>query len=136
LSRRIITDLLRNDLGFAGLIMTDDLDMGAILTGYQLEDTIRLVIAAGNDLAMICHRIPEIENVHRILGTLPRKQIDRALKSVIRFKKNLTPPDQFSRAAFRKINDEIRGLRVAVLGEQRAAIRSGEESKLSPVERY
>src|SRR5712691_1502329 len=50
LSRRIITDLLRNELGFEGLIMTDDLDMGAILTGYQLDDTIRLVVAAGNDL--------------------------------------------------------------------------------------
>src|ERR1043166_5634678 len=80
LSRRIITDLLRNELGFDGLVMTDDLDMGAILTGYKLEDTIRLVIAAGNDLAMICHRIPEIESARRILGTLPRKQIDRALK--------------------------------------------------------
>src|ERR1041384_2995563 len=78
LSRRIITELLRNELGFDGLIMTDDLDMGSILTGYSLEDTIRLVIAAGNDLAMICHRIPEIENVHRTLGKLPRKQIDRA----------------------------------------------------------
>ena len=136
LSRRIITDLLRNELGFDGLIMTDDLDMGAILTGYQLEDTIRLVIAAGNDLAMICHRIPEIENVHRILGTLPHKQIDRALKSVARFKKNLTPPDQFSEAAFRKVDSEIWDLRLAVLGEERAAIRSVEEGKRSPVERY
>src|SRR5262249_22206300 len=45
LSPRIITDLLRNELGFDGLIITDDLDMGAILTGYGLEDTIRLVIA-------------------------------------------------------------------------------------------
>src|SRR5207249_1998572 len=136
LSRRIITDLLRNELDFAGLIMTDDLDMGAILTGYRLEDTIRLAIAAGNDLAMICHRIPEIENVHRILGTLPRKQIDRALKSVARFKKNLTPADQFSEAAFRKVDSEIWDLRVAVLGEERAAIRSVEEGKRSPVERY
>ena len=136
LSRRIITDLLRNELGFDGLIMTDDLDMGAILTGYQLEDTIRLVIAAGNDLAMICHRIPEIENVHRILGTLPHKQIDRALKSVARFKKNLTPADQFSEAAFRKVDSEIWDLRLAVLGEERAAIRSIEEGKRSPVERY
>ena len=136
LSRRIITDLLRNELGFDGLIMTDDLDMGAILTAYQLEDTIRLVIAAGNDLAMICHRIPEIENVHRILGTLSRKQIDRALKSVARFKKSLTPPDEFSEAAFRKIDGEIRDLRVAVLGEEHAAVPSGEGGKRSPVERY
>jgi beta-N-acetylhexosaminidase len=136
LSRRIITDLLRNELGFEGLIMTDDLDMGAILTGYQLEDTIRLVVAAGNDLAMICHRIPEIENVHRILGTLPRKQIERALESVARFKENLTPPDQFSEAAFRKIDREIGDLRVAVLGKEPAAMPSVEEGKLSPVERY
>jgi beta-N-acetylhexosaminidase len=136
LSRRIITDLLRNELGFEGLVMTDDLDMGAILTGYQLDDTIRLVIAAGNDLAMICHRIPEIENVHRILGKLPRKQIDRALKSMARFKNNLTPPDQFSKAAFRNIDSEIWDLRVAVLGEEPAAMPSVEEGKRSPVERY
>ena len=136
LSRRIITDLLRNELGFDGLIMTDDLDMGAILTGYKLENTIGLVIAAGNDLAMICHRIAEIENVHRILGKLPRKQIDRALKSVARFKKSLTPPDEFSEDAFRRIDREIRDLRMAVLGEERAAIRNVEDGKLSPVERY
>src|SRR5437762_6024806 len=79
LSRRIITELLREELGFGGLIMTDDLDMGAILTGYSLEETIRLALAAGNDLAMICHRIPEIDNVRRTLGTLPRDQIERAL---------------------------------------------------------
>src|SRR5207249_2034347 len=94
LSRRIIMQLLREELGFDGLIMTDDLDMGAILTGYSLEETIRLAIAAGNDLAMICHRIPEIENVHRILGTLPRDQIERALASVARFKQKLVPPDE------------------------------------------
>jgi beta-N-acetylhexosaminidase len=136
LSRRIITDLLRNELGFDGLIMTDDLDMGAILTGYKLEDTIRVVIAAGNDLAMICHRIPEIENVHRILDTLPRKQTDRALKNVARAKKKLTPPDEFSEAVFRKVDSEIWNLRAAVLGEEHAAIRSVEDTKLSPVERY
>jgi beta-N-acetylhexosaminidase len=136
LSGRIITDLLRNEVGFNGLIMTDDLDMGAILTGYRLDDTIRLAIAAGNDLAMICHRIPEIENVHRILGTLPRKQIDHTLENISRFKKKLVAPDKFSEAAFRKIDNEIWDLRVAVLGEEHAAIRSAENGKLSPVERY
>ena len=136
LSRRIITDLLRTKLGFDGLIITDDLDMGAILTGYRLEDTIRLVIAAGNDIAMICHRIPEIENVQRILGSLPRDQIDRALDHMARFKKKLTSPDEFSESAFQKINNEIWDLRVAVLGKQRAKQRSVKDAKASPVESY
>jgi beta-N-acetylhexosaminidase len=136
LSRRIITDLLRNELGFNGLIMTDDLDMGAILTRYCLEDTISLVIAAGNDLAMICHRIPEIQTVHRILDALPRKQTDRALESVARFKKNLTPPDKFSEAAFRKIDSEIWDLRVAVVGEESASQTTPQNVQRSPVEMF
>jgi beta-N-acetylhexosaminidase len=136
LSRRIVTDLLRDELGFDGLIMTDDLDMGAILTGYQLEDTIRLAVAAGNDLVMFCHRVPEIENAHRILGTLPCDQTDRALASVERFKKKIAPPDEFLGAAFRKIDNEILDLRVATLGEKRAKERSVEGGKRSPVESY
>jgi beta-N-acetylhexosaminidase len=135
LSRRIVTDLLRRELGFGGLIMTDDLDMGAILTRYRLDDTIRLAIAAGNDLAMICHRIPEIETVHSILGSLPSDQIDRALASVAHFKKNLTPPDEFSESAFQKIDNEIGQLRVAVLGKERAKQRSA-DAKGSPVESF
>jgi beta-N-acetylhexosaminidase len=136
LSHRVVTELLREEMGFDGLIMTDDLDMGAILNDYGLEETIRLAIAAGNDLAMICHRIPEIDNVHRILAKLPRDQIDRALASVARFKEKLAPPDEFSEAAFRKIDNEIWDLRVAVLGEERAKQRSPEDAKRSPVEMY
>jgi beta-N-acetylhexosaminidase len=136
LSHPIITDLLRNEYGFDGLIMTDDLDMGAILTGYRLDETVRLAIAAGNDLTMICHRIPEIETVHRIMGDLPRNQIDRALESVARFKKNLTPPDKFSEVAFRKIDNEIWDLRVAVLGEEGARETTPQSVQRSPVEMF
>src|SRR5438128_9273373 len=136
LSHHIVTGLLRDEMGFDGLIMTDDLDMGAILNEYGLEETILLAIAAGNDLAMICHRIPEIENVHRILSTLPRDQIDRALRNVSRFKKKLRPHDEFSEAAFRKIDSEIWELRIAVLGEERAKQRSPDDAKRSPVEMY
>src|SRR6266403_1872471 len=120
LSRRIITDLLRKEFGFDGLVMTDDLDMGAILNGYGLQDTISLAVQAGNDLVMICHRIPEIENVRKILETLPRDQIDRALASVTAFKKKMAPPHEFSEGAFSKIDNEIWDLRVAALGEERA----------------
>ena len=125
-----------SELGFDGLIMTDDLDMGAILTGYRLEDTIRLAIAAGNDLAMICHRIPEIDNVHRILAMLPQDQIDRAMKNVAHFKETLTPPDEFSEAAFGKIDNEIWALRVAVLGEERARQTAPQNVQRSPVEMF
>src|SRR5437773_3834660 len=136
LSRRVITDLLRGEFGFNGLAMTDDLDMGAILTGYTLEDTIRLAILAGNDLVMICHRIPEIENVRRILSTLPGDQINRALASVARFKKNLTPPDEFSEHAFQTIDNEIWDLRIHVLGEERAKMRDPQSRPVSPVEMF
>src|SRR5438874_3920680 len=136
LSRRIITDLLRDEFGFNGLVMTDDLDMGAILNGYGLQDTIRLAIDAGNDLVMICHRIPEIENVRKILETLPRDQTDRALASFAAFKKTIQPAHEFSENAFRKIDNEIWDLRVATLGEERAKQRSVEDGKRSPVETY
>jgi beta-N-acetylhexosaminidase len=136
LSHRIVTQLLREEMGFDGLIMTDDLDMGAILNEYDLDETIRLAIAAGNDLTMICHRIPEIDNVHRVLGALPHDQIDRALASVARFKKKLMPPADFSEGAFRDIDSEIWDLRVAVLGAELAKQRSPEDAKRSPVEMY
>ena len=84
---------------------------------------------------MICHRIPEIENVQRILGTLPREQIERALASVARFKEKLVPPNEFSDAAFRKIDNEIWELRVATLGDA-AATGAFEDGKRSPVEMF
>jgi beta-N-acetylhexosaminidase len=136
LSRRIVTDLLRNELGFDGLIMTDDLDMGAILTGYRLDDTIRLAINAGNDVVMICHRIPEIETVREILGTLPGDQIGAALESVAHFKQKITPPDKFSESAFCSIDNEIHDLRISVLGEENQGPTSSQKVQRSPVEMF
>jgi len=134
-SRRIVTELLRNEFGFDGLIMTDDLDMGAILSAYRLDDTIRLCLEAGNDIMMLCHRVPEIETVHRILGTLPSDQIESAQQQVAKFKKNLSPPQKFSESAFQEINTEIADLRTAVVGEEEAG-RIVTERQISPVERF
>src|SRR4051812_6032447 len=114
LSREIITGILREEFRYDGLIMTDDLDMGAILNEYGLDETIRLAIEAGNDWVMICHRVAEIAKVHSILETLPPAQIERALESVARTKQKLAPPDHFSEARFSDINREIWDLRVAV----------------------
>jgi beta-N-acetylhexosaminidase len=136
LSHRVVTGLLREEMGFEGLVMTDDLDMGAILNEYGLEETIRLAITAGNDLAMICHRLAAVEEAHKVLQTLPAAQTDRALASVAEFKRHMQPPHDFSEKAFRAIDQEIWDLRVAVLGAERAAQRSPEDGKRSPVEVY
>jgi beta-N-acetylhexosaminidase len=136
LSHRVVTKLLRGEFSFDGLIMTDDLDMGAILNEYDLDETIELALAAGNDLAMICHRVAAIDKVHATLRRLPHSQIDRALESVDAFKRKLVKPDSFSEESFRKINDEIWDLRVAVLGEEGAKVLSIEDASRSPVELY
>jgi beta-N-acetylhexosaminidase len=135
-SRRIVTDLLRDELGFDRLIMTDDLDMGAILTGHRLDDTIRLAVTAGNDVVMICHRIPEIETVHGILRMLPSDESNRALDNVARFKEKLSPPDNFSEAAFRNVDNELRDLRASVLGEERTGQSVSQSIQRSPVELF
>jgi beta-N-acetylhexosaminidase len=135
-SRRIVTELLRNEFAFDGLVMTDDLDMGAILTGYRLDDAIRLCLEAGNDMMMICHRVPEIETVHRILDTLPSDQIERAQQHISNFKKNLLPAHEFSESAFHEINTEIADLRTAVVGEEEAGRIGATERQISPVERF
>jgi len=136
LSSRIVTELLQGELGFAGLTMTDDLDMGAILNEYGFEETIRRAIGAGNDLAMICHRVPAIEEALGYIAKLPNDQVERALGNIARCKAGLSAPNDFSETAFAELNAEIWDLRVAVLGQERAAERSPEDGKRSPVESY
>jgi beta-N-acetylhexosaminidase len=136
LSRRVVTDLLRDDLGFEGLIMTDDLDMGAILNEYGFEETIRRAIDAGNDLAMICHRVSAIEEAVGYLGELPVDQLERALSNIASCKAKLAAPEEFSESSFASLDDEVWDLRVAVLGEERARELSVEDGKRSPVESY
>jgi beta-N-acetylhexosaminidase len=136
LSRCVITDLLRGELDFRGLVMTDDLDMGAILNHYGLEETIRLAICAGNDLAMICHRVEVVEEALGHLGKVPAAELDRALANVAAFKNRLTPPDPFSEEEFRRRDALVWDLRVQVLGAECAAQRSPEDGKRSPVETY
>ena len=136
LSHRIITGLLREEFGFQGLIMTDDLDMGAILNHYTLEQTIGLAMGAGNDLAMICHRVDSLREARGHLERLPAAILDRALHSVASFKQHLAPPDPFSEEEFRLRDAEVYRLRLDTLGAELAARRSPEDGKRSPVEIY
>src|SRR5438045_4325348 len=108
----------------------------AIFKQHTFYERLRLTFAAGNDLAMICHRIDKAEEALGVIEKLPRKQINRALASVAAFKSKMRPPTKFSESAFQKLDVAIWKLRVAILGEARAAERSPENAARSPVERY
>jgi len=61
LSKKIAGDLLRAQLGYNGLVITDDLDMGAIAKHYDIKTIIQRVTNANVDIALICHPGPNIE---------------------------------------------------------------------------
>ena len=61
LSQSIADDLLRRRMGYDGLVMTDDLDMGAITKHYNIQVAMQRILAADIDQALICHRSPNIE---------------------------------------------------------------------------
>ena len=67
LSDKIAKTLLREQMGFDGLVLTDDLDMGAIVQHYDIQTTIRRILAAEIDLALICHKGPNIEIAYKTL---------------------------------------------------------------------
>ncbi len=74
LSPYIAGDLLRGQLGYEGLVLTDDLDMKAIK--HDIKTCIRQVMAARIDLALICHKGPNMriswEEICRLLESNPQ----------------------------------------------------------------
>jgi beta-N-acetylhexosaminidase len=54
LSKRIVTGLLRNELGYNGVILSDDLEMKAIVRDYSVPDAAVLAVEAGCDGVLVC----------------------------------------------------------------------------------
>ena len=55
LSQKVLTDLLKGELGFDGVVVSDDLEMKAIADNYPVEDAAVLGTRAGVDLFLVCH---------------------------------------------------------------------------------
>jgi beta-N-acetylhexosaminidase len=55
-SRKVQTELLRDELGFRGGLISDDLEMKAIADRYSMEEAAVGAIRAGVDLLLVCHR--------------------------------------------------------------------------------
>lgn len=112
LSRRILRGALRGQIGFDGLIVTDDLEMGAITETYGPDEAALLAFRAGADFLMFCHTpslLPVcIETLHRSLsrGETSYGRVSRSLSRIERFKKRLRYrlPDASARGVlFRRI---------------------------------
>ncbi|BBO72231.1 glycoside hydrolase family 3 [Desulfosarcina alkanivorans] len=61
LSPAVTADLLRGRMGYQGVVMTDDLDMGAIKPNLTIDTTIGQIMIADVDIALICHKGPDIQ---------------------------------------------------------------------------
>ncbi|MDA8403411.1 MAG: beta-N-acetylhexosaminidase [Desulfobacteraceae bacterium] len=61
LSPAIASGLLRRRMGFDGIVMTDDLDMGAIVKHFDIRTIIGQILASEIDIALICHKGPNIQ---------------------------------------------------------------------------
>ena len=57
LSKKVISDLLRNDIGFSGAVISDDMQMRAITSKYGLDEAVCLALAAGVDLLIFGNNI-------------------------------------------------------------------------------
>ncbi|QYY34831.1 glycoside hydrolase family 3 N-terminal domain-containing protein [Ruficoccus sp. ZRK36] len=136
LSPRIVTGLLREELAYQGLIVTDDLDMGALLKSHTLNESLLAALGAGNDMLMVCHRVESQLAGARALMDAPRKQVDRALERIARFKQTMQPSPAFSEQAYAALDQEVWDLRVKTLGPERAKERSADTGKRSPVEDF
>ncbi len=136
LSQNVIGTYLRQELAYDGLVMTDDLDMGAVLNEVTFDETITSCIEAGNDLAMICHRVELVEEAAKVMEKLAEPVVDEALRRIAETKEKLKPAYDWDRARFDEIDGEIWDLRVDTLGAERASILSVEDGKRSPVELY
>ena len=98
MSRRWLTEILRGELGYEGVIVSDDLDMKAVADGFPLEQVILDGLRAGVDAFLACRdvavqqkAIEILERAHRDDATL-RARIDDATRRITAFRRTLGAP--------------------------------------------
>ncbi len=90
LSRRITHSILRDYLGFEGIVMTDDLIMKGITNSFGLGEAALMALEAGNDLLLVCGTMEETMEAHGAIlaalkeGRISEEQVDRSLERLKR----------------------------------------------------
>lgn len=91
LSPVVVQSFLRDQLGYEGVVFTDDLCMGAIAGRYAPEEAVVLALQAGCDLPLLCHNAVEhLEAVASAVGQLPELLLQDSAQRVERFRMQLT----------------------------------------------
>lgn len=91
-SKAIITDWLRHDLGYNGVVMTDRIDIGALQANQKIGDFSVSSIVAGSDLVLVDADTVHIDEVHRALtqavanGTITNDRLNDAVKHILLMK--------------------------------------------------
>jgi len=113
LNRNIVTKLLRQELGYKHLVITDDLEMGAILRHYEIGDAAVKATLAGEDMLLICATPEKIRRGHEALlaaarnGRLPQQRIQHSLQRIAQTKTIVEEPLPLDLDRFKALSDEI-----------------------------
>ncbi len=89
LSEKVVTDLLKNELGFKGLIVTDGLDMKGVTSVHPPGTIELLALKAGNDILLLPENVPlAIEMIKTAIekGELPESRLEESCRKVLRYK--------------------------------------------------
>lgn len=92
LSSKIMTDLLRNELGYKGIIITDDMEMGAVANHNDFRSIGVNAVKAGADIVLVCHEYEHQQEVYLGLldavnnGEISQERIDESIKRIIKVK--------------------------------------------------
>jgi beta-N-acetylhexosaminidase len=113
LSHNFVSSLLRGELQFDGLVITDDLEMGAIIKNYDTGDACKLAVAAGVDMLAICAGpAAVIEGYNAVSqavnrGEISLDRIEESLIRIARIKTTLSDPPAFDPDRLETLSDEI-----------------------------
>ena len=112
LSHNIVTNLLRKELGYQHLVVTDDLEMGAIAKHCEIESAVVRAFVAGEDMMLICAHPEIIRRGYQSLlsvaraGKLPKDRMRGSLKRIASIKSIVKPPPPFDLDRFKVLSDE------------------------------
>lgn len=114
LSNIVITDILRKDLGFDGVVISDDMTMGAITENYEVKDAAIKSINAGSDIVLIAHgfdnSIAAINSIKEAVrdGIISEERIDESVYRILKLKKKYNITDDINNSIdVEDINNKI-----------------------------